>query len=137
MDPTFITWPAIIAIIFLGNLSIITACIPLLRPFFGSLQSGMIRNDDLRRRGLSDAALGYEGPDSSGSSRESGKKRMSRSLNKSGDQDHAIELLKPQGIEVTNEFTITEEYNPEASSQTSRSKILKVIPQNMLAAMEL
>ena len=35
------------------NFGIITACIPYLKPFFDSLQSGMIRTDDLSRRGLS------------------------------------------------------------------------------------
>ena len=31
-------------------LSIFTACVPYMRPFFESLETGMIRNDDLRRR---------------------------------------------------------------------------------------
>jgi hypothetical protein len=33
------------------NLSIATACVPYLKPFLESLESGMIRSDDLRRRG--------------------------------------------------------------------------------------
>lgn len=35
---------------FAQALSIITACVPYLKPFFASLQTGMIRTDDLRRR---------------------------------------------------------------------------------------
>ena len=32
------------------NLSLITACVPYHKPFFKSVESGMLRNDDLRRR---------------------------------------------------------------------------------------
>lgn len=33
------------------SLSNVTACIPHLKPFYESLESGMIRSDDMRRRG--------------------------------------------------------------------------------------
>ena len=32
------------------NLSVITACVPSLKPFFDSLETGFIGNNDLRRR---------------------------------------------------------------------------------------
>jgi hypothetical protein len=32
------------------SLSTVTACIPRLKPFYESLESGMIRSDDMRRR---------------------------------------------------------------------------------------
>jgi hypothetical protein len=39
-------------------LSISTACIPYLRPFLDSLESGLLRSDDLRRRGM-EGSYGY------------------------------------------------------------------------------
>ncbi|KAL8826830.1 MAG: hypothetical protein Q9170_007254 [Blastenia crenularia] len=48
----FHLWPEVVCAQIVQSLSIITACVPYLKPFFDSLESGMIRNDDLRRRGL-------------------------------------------------------------------------------------
>ena len=50
-DLTFAAWPAVVCSQFVQALSIITACIPYLKPFFVSLESGMIRTDDSRRLG--------------------------------------------------------------------------------------
>ena len=52
------------------NLGIITACVPYIKPFLESLESGMIRTDDLRRRGVT-AAYGYNS-DRSGNDRPFG-----------------------------------------------------------------
>lgn len=51
-DPPFNRWPLVVATQAVQALSIITACVPYLKPFFESLESGMIRSDDLRRRGI-------------------------------------------------------------------------------------
>lgn len=48
-DRTFTQWPVVICSQFVQALSIITACIPYLKPFFVSLETGMIRTDDARR----------------------------------------------------------------------------------------
>ena len=50
-DPTFDMWPTWICIQFVQALAIITTCIPYLKPFMDSLESGGIRVDDQRRRG--------------------------------------------------------------------------------------
>ena len=50
-DRTFAAWPVVVCSQFVQALSIITACIPYLKPFFVSLESGMIRTDDSRRLG--------------------------------------------------------------------------------------
>lgn len=50
-DTTFDAWAAVLCADITQNISIITACVPYLKPFFTSLQSGMIRADDLKRRG--------------------------------------------------------------------------------------
>ncbi|KAL9611263.1 MAG: hypothetical protein Q9167_004089 [Letrouitia subvulpina] len=51
-DPPFNHWPLVVATQAVQALSIITACVPYLKPFFESLESGMIRSDDLRRQGI-------------------------------------------------------------------------------------
>ena len=48
-DHTFAAWPVVICSQFVQALSIITACIPYLKPFFASLETGMIRADDSQR----------------------------------------------------------------------------------------
>ncbi|CAD6581439.1 MAG: hypothetical protein ASARMPREDX12_000463 [Alectoria sarmentosa] len=59
-DQTFAAWPVVICSQFVHTLSIITACIPYLKPFFSSLETGMIRTDDLRRlRSRSIGTYGY------------------------------------------------------------------------------
>lgn len=50
-DITFEIWPAVLSAEITQNISIVTACIAYLKPFLSSLQSGMIRTDDLKRRG--------------------------------------------------------------------------------------
>lgn len=49
-DKTFTAWPAVVCALSVQCLSIVFACVPYLKPFFGALESGMIRMDDTRRR---------------------------------------------------------------------------------------
>jgi hypothetical protein len=49
-DRTIGAWPAVVCELTVQALSIIFACVPYLKPFFGALESGMIRMDDTRRR---------------------------------------------------------------------------------------
>lgn len=44
------SWPIVICSLCVVSFSIVTACVPYLKPFFASLESGMLRTDDLRRR---------------------------------------------------------------------------------------
>ncbi|KAI4194256.1 MAG: hypothetical protein LQ348_002684 [Seirophora lacunosa] len=50
-DMTFNLWAEIVCTQVVQSLSIITTCVPHLKPFFDRIESGMLRNDDLRRRG--------------------------------------------------------------------------------------
>jgi hypothetical protein len=52
-------WLTTIAIMLVENLSIITACVPYLKPFLESLEPGLIRNDDLPRCGEITGAGGF------------------------------------------------------------------------------
>lgn len=50
-DPTFDLWPLWVCTQLVQALAIITTCIPYLKPFMDSLESGGYRADDQRRRG--------------------------------------------------------------------------------------
>ena len=69
-------WHNILSSQIVQNLSIITACVPYLKPLLESLESGMIRSDDLRRRGKDGEYL-------------SGSYRLDESDPKSGSRDTA------------------------------------------------
>lgn len=51
-DPSYSSWPVVIAAQAVQALTITTACFMYLKPFLGSLESGLLRSDDLRRRGV-------------------------------------------------------------------------------------
>ncbi|KAF7552851.1 hypothetical protein G7Z17_g4038 [Cylindrodendrum hubeiense] len=57
-DPSFSIWEAAITIQLVQCLAIFTVCVPNLKPFLDSLESGQIRVDDLRRQGKS-SSNGY------------------------------------------------------------------------------
>lgn len=50
-DSTLTNWTIVLCAQAIQNLSIITACVPYLKPFLESLESGMIRSDNVRRHG--------------------------------------------------------------------------------------
>lgn len=53
-DLTLESWPATLCSLIVESLSVIAACIPYMKPFLDSLESGMMNNDQLRREGMSD-----------------------------------------------------------------------------------
>ena len=54
-DITFDLWPTVLCTQTVLMFNLLTASIPYMRPFLESLESGMLRSDDLRRRGLDDS----------------------------------------------------------------------------------
>jgi hypothetical protein len=77
-DPTFDQWPVVVANQIVQAASIISTCLPQLKAFLVSLQSGMLGADDLRRRnqiGIS----GYDGPSYPSKSSQSGGKSRKES----------------------------------------------------------
>ena len=67
-DLTLKAWPATLCTLIVESLSVITACIPYLKPFLDSLESGMMNSDQLRREGLSELySRGKSKPTSSSS----------------------------------------------------------------------
>ncbi|ATY60490.1 hypothetical protein A9K55_005472 [Cordyceps militaris] len=57
-DPTFAMWELTITTAVVTCLSILAICVPNLKPFLDSLESGQLRADDLRRQGKSSSG-GY------------------------------------------------------------------------------
>ncbi|KAI2602616.1 hypothetical protein GGR54DRAFT_494464 [Hypoxylon sp. NC1633] len=49
-DATFTFWPIVLSMSLAQCLGIMAACAPYLKPFLDSLESGLIRSDDIRRR---------------------------------------------------------------------------------------
>lgn len=133
-DPTFDAWPVVLANQVVQNLGIVTACIPYLKPFFESLGSGMIRTDDLRRRGVNGAEYGYEGSKpTSGSGFKLGRIFSSKS-GASGIADEAKDSaggnegsLPEQGV-ITVTTTTTADHGQgghwDADSQRSESRMI-------------
>lgn len=78
-DPSFDMWKWSVIMAVVQCLNILTICIPNLKPFLDSLQSGQIRIDDLRRQGKS-SSNGY------GSHQGSGNK-YGQSSGSNGGQD--------------------------------------------------
>ena len=54
LDPAFSLWLVIICTQVEQSLGIITACIPYLKPFLPRISSGMLGNEDIRRRNARD-----------------------------------------------------------------------------------
>ncbi|KAF4627810.1 hypothetical protein G7Y89_g10344 [Cudoniella acicularis] len=105
--PTFMNWLTTITITLVENLSIITACVPYLKPFLQSLESGLVRSDDLRRRGdITNFGTGFDkvsGAYGSGSRRQvsGNRSQLTTKDNESKSRETAVELahiVNPQTV---------------------------------------
>lgn len=91
---TFDQWTVVVCSLLVQCLSIVTACQPYLKPFFISLESGMIRVDDTRRRGGTTRPGYYyqeNKPNSNGSSK--------RSKTRPDLEQNELDTMKPQASE--------------------------------------
>lgn len=79
-DMPFNSWSEVVCSQIVQSLSVITACVPQLKRFFDSIESGMIRNDDLRRRGLASGEM-YAASTSRQASLAAGPMKQSTELN--------------------------------------------------------
>ncbi|KAL8932201.1 MAG: hypothetical protein Q9211_006463 [Gyalolechia sp. 1 TL-2023] len=135
-DETFDTWPTLLCAETVQSLSIITACIPCMKPFLESLESGMLRSDDLRRRGMG-GSNSYGSHHLSDLSKSSGKS-MSKSSGKSnGKKDKSpysptpsnnnkyFKALPNVSTVVSVNGTEDRERGRDSDSQNSSSRIIK------------
>ncbi|EDO02817.1 hypothetical protein SS1G_05294 [Sclerotinia sclerotiorum 1980 UF-70] len=131
-DPTFDPWTTTICNQIVQCLSIVTACVPYLKPFLDSLESGMLRTDDLRRRGGT-TVEGYRDVNvnsSEGSKRAKIGKIISQKLSLTSQDDEDDQELAdfvpahPAG-QSDAVIAVDEGFLWDGQSQTSQSRIIK------------
>ncbi|CAM1509635.1 Fc.00g033740.m01.CDS01 [Cosmosporella sp. VM-42] len=131
-DSTFSIWEAAIAMELVQCLAIFTVCVPNLKPFLDSVESGQIRIDDLRRQGKSSSngypsnRPGYAGYKSPQSSALASGSRAIRSVNgldttdSQGSNVHEmVDFSKSKGRGVSKK--ITEEQGAAWDGQSHKS----------------
>ncbi|KAF2661112.1 hypothetical protein K491DRAFT_477010 [Lophiostoma macrostomum CBS 122681] len=138
-DP-FLSWTFALLVMIIQTFGIVTACGPYLKPFLDSVNSGMIGNDDIRRRqgGTLNGYYGTKDSDRSKQSKGSSKlgrifTKGQRSLTDSQQQQEESELddmrriASPVPAQSSHEARVSlgnwEEL--EVGSQSSRSHIIR------------
>jgi len=137
-DPAFDQWGASISTQVVQCLSIVTACFPYLKPFLLSLESGLMRADDLRRRGQTHGDTynhdNINKSDSSGSKRSKVKKMLVNTFNSqshSGTGHYKLSSIAPMSLDLqpVAATTVGVEARPwdgqSRESQTSQSRIIR------------
>ncbi|KAF2644022.1 hypothetical protein P280DRAFT_546874 [Massarina eburnea CBS 473.64] len=136
-DDPFLSWTFALLVTIIQTFGIVTACGPYLKPFLDSINSGMIGNDDLRRR------AGGTVQDYNGNSKDSKNSKQSKTSKKSGrsifshrkkDSSHVDEnelgivetgQLGPMQGHRTQVETVQKGDEWEIGSQSSRAKIIR------------
>jgi len=133
-DPAFDLWPASISTQVVQCLSITTACIPYLKPFLDSLESGLMRADDLRRRGGTSAGSYNisDVPKSSGA--KSAQSRVGKVVSKVANASRrvserhdtpTIPLGNLSPVPATLMFIEGERHDWDGQSQSSQTRIIR------------
>jgi len=128
-DPTFDFWlPAVMAEV-IQSLSIVATCLPYLKPFFESLQSGMIRSDDVHR--TTGGTYGSGGSNQYASKRPNGRgwKKVVPNSIRTGTPHELSELSgADKGGNLTSiiaeSLGTKDKREIDLNSQTSRSRII-------------
>ena len=117
-DISFDLWPTVLCTQTVLTFNLVTASIPYLRPFLESLESGMLRSDDLRRRGLDD---------SYGSSMSGSRKRSIFTLKGSDPVGNVVPAIALRPLNGTK-HTATVETEPwrgdDVQSTSSQTRII-------------
>ena len=122
-DRTFKMWPVVLSAQTVQSLSIITACVPCLKPFLESLESGMLRSDDLRRRGLSGAyGYGSHNLTSLSSAKSNGRKEKSQLASNASVGKH---YKLSNNISTVVSGNRNEDAERDSDSQKSSARIIK------------
>lgn len=126
-NPTESLWKWTIASQFSLCMTIISSCVPYLRPFLETLPSGMYRSDELRRRGIENS-YGYIQSDDGTYQLRNAKNASSKgALNSASSNVQKSDAL-PQSITIDSEFGITDSRQAvgwDAESQESVSNIIR------------
>lgn len=123
-------WQAVVVAEIVQCLSIVTACVPYLKPFLDSLESGQLRADDLRRRGKTGVS-GYGG---SGSNPSSGNNAASKSTpvdatasanSQQSNLHELVELPKPKRNSATVTSVNEGTTNWDGQSHSSQTVLIQ------------
>jgi hypothetical protein len=139
LDPTFDPWAEAISTQVVLCLSILTACFPYLKPFLLSLESGLMRVDDLRRRGQTDVEIynhyNIDESNGYGTKRSNIKKMLLDTIGaQSRSQSNQYKLssvtpVKTHDQSVATAVIVEAQAGPwdgqSRDSQTSQSRIIK------------
>ncbi|KAI3317658.1 hypothetical protein HD806DRAFT_514306 [Xylariaceae sp. AK1471] len=127
-DEAMSYWRFLLAMILVQNLGVITTSVPYLKPFFDSLESGMIRSDDIRRRGGSSKAASSGHDQSYGSGtplpRQSGKPIQSDTHELQSFGHEASGPLASASVTTGRSDTNADW---EAASHSSQSNLIKIV----------
>lgn len=124
-DPSFHLWKIILINQIVLTVSITTACIPYLRPFLDSVESGLLRSDDLRRRGL-EGSYGYKSqPSRKSSSVPLSTVKSKRSETKVPTSDNPIPLRPAQDNAAVTTVQADISGWEDAQSTSSQSRIIR------------
>ncbi|KAI0179385.1 hypothetical protein GGR52DRAFT_303988 [Hypoxylon sp. FL1284] len=122
-DATFTYWQLAVAVSLVQSLGIMTACTPYLKPFLDSLESGLMRSDDIRRRAnaTGKSITGY------------GRQGISTFRSQSGPTGASPNELRNLGhpnATVTSSITVKKSENGsdwETGSHSSQVKLIKQV----------
>ncbi|KAF7920718.1 hypothetical protein EAE99_008012 [Botrytis elliptica] len=132
-DPTFDPWRTTICNQIVQCLSIITACVPYLKIFLNSLESGLLRLDDLRRRGgratEDDRDFNRNTSDSRGIKKSKTAKKISQILGFTSrgnlESQKLSEFAPARSAAQSNAVLVVDEGNLwDGQSESSQSRII-------------
>lgn len=129
LDSTFDYWPIAVSMSISECLSIVTACIPYLKPFMDSLESGRIRGDNVHPRDTSSQASKYGVYRRSGPSSKNSKSPTKNSVQR----DNQVELdFMAKAVVPTTTPSVTaararESAECDAESHSSQTQIIKQV----------
>ncbi|PQE06797.1 hypothetical protein CJF30_00008683 [Rutstroemia sp. NJR-2017a BBW] len=130
-DFTFDYWVVAVAMSLSQSLGIVASCIPYLKPFFDALESGMIRSDDINRRGDVGHTRVYGGGYGKGTNPESYGSKFGKSAVKSRKEAHSSDgiALRPLSHTIASITTARADraanHDAEVESQSSETHIIK------------
>lgn len=128
-------WQAVVATQVVQCLSIVTACVPYLKPFLDSLESGQMRADDLRRRGKTGVSgYGGSGSNNSGGNNSGGNSAGTKPMHidpiTSAASQHSklhelVEIPRAKRNSVIVKATKEPGTNWDGQSQTSQTVLIQ------------
>ncbi|KAI1204757.1 uncharacterized protein F4807DRAFT_446104 [Annulohypoxylon truncatum] len=124
-DATYSYWSFVLAMTLAQNLGVMTASVPYLKPFLDSLESGLIRSDDMRRRANIPKSTAGSGQKQTDSSFSSNPPKSTR-----GVTSHELQDLRYDNSKATVSITAGRAGSSadwESASHSSEAKLIKQV----------